>query len=32
VGLAQDVARMETLAELQSSGEPRGHENRRRYR
>lgn len=32
VGLAQDVARMETLAELHQPGNSNGHKNRRRYR
>lgn len=32
VGLAQDVDRMETLAELQQSGDTRGDKDRRRYR
>ena len=32
VGLAQDVARMETLAELHEQGKPGGDKNRRRYR
>lgn len=32
VGLAQDVARMETLTELTEQGHKRGDANRRRYR
>jgi hypothetical protein len=32
VGLAQDVARVETLAELHRPENTNGHKNRRRYR
>ena len=32
VGLAQDVSRLETLADLHEQGKPDGNKNRRRYR